>query len=117
MSDQTADDGVLRIDVERGTQMALVHCHGRLVGGVSAFFFFKISQLIPESKRIVLDLSDLQHTDSMGLGTLVHLYVSAKAADCSLELVNLSQQAQRLIGITNLSSVLTIIGESDIKFA
>ena len=65
---------------------------------------------------LVLDLSDLKHTDSMGLGTLVRLYVSAKSAGCSLELLNLSKQIQHLLGITNMLSVFTVIGENGIKW-
>jgi anti-anti-sigma factor len=63
----------------------------------------------------VLDLSDLKHTDSMGLGALVRLYVSAKSAGCSLELMHLSKQIQHLLGLTNMLSVFTVIGENGIK--
>jgi anti-anti-sigma factor len=71
--------------------------------------------MIPESKRIILDLTDLKHMDSMGLGTLVRLLVAAKAAGCSLELVNLSQQIRNLLGLTNMLSVFTVVGEHHIK--
>ena len=46
-------------------------------------------QLMPEFKRIVLDLSDIAYMDSMGLGTLVRLVVSAKSAGSSVELYKL----------------------------
>jgi len=52
----------------------------------------------------------------MGLGTLVRLFVSAKAAGCNLELMHLSKQISHLLGLTNLSQVFTVIGESGIKF-
>jgi anti-sigma B factor antagonist len=52
----------------------------------------------------------------MGIGTLVRLYVSAKAAGCSLELVNLSGQIRNLLGITNVLSLFTVIGENGVRF-
>jgi anti-anti-sigma factor len=74
-----------------------------------------VKALIPQTKRIVLDLTDLTHMDSMGLGTLVRLYVSARAAGCDLELVNLGKRIRQLLGMTNLMSFFTIIGENDVR--
>jgi len=96
--------------------VAVVHCHGRLVAGVEDVLHTTVRQLIPTNKRIILDLSDLQHTDSMGLGTLVRLYVAAKSAGSSLELMHLSKQIRHLLGLTNLFDVFTVIGENGIKF-
>jgi anti-anti-sigma factor len=96
--------------------VVLVLCHGRLVAGVDDILYATVRQLIPTNKRIILDLSDLQHTDSMGLGTLVRLYVGAKSADSSLELMHLSKQIRHLLGLTNLFDVFSIIGEKGVKF-
>jgi anti-anti-sigma factor len=96
--------------------VVLVLCHGRLVAGVADVLYTTVRELIPTNKRIILDLSDLQHTDSMGLGTLVRLYVGAKSAGSSLELMHLSKQIRYLLGLTNLFDVFTIIGENGIKF-
>ena len=108
---------LLTIDVERcAGNVYVLRCHGKLVAGVTGVLYAQVSELIPQTKRIVLDLSDLKHTDSMGLGTLVRLYVSAKSAGCSLELMHLSKQIQHLLGLTNMLSVFTVIGENGIKF-
>jgi anti-sigma B factor antagonist len=111
MSDELAESR-LTLDIERTSDVAVVRCSGQLVAGVNNFLYTEISRLIPDSKRIVLDLTDLAHMDSMGLGTLVRLYVSAKSAGCSLELVNLGKRIRQLLGVTHLLSVFTIIGES-----
>lgn len=113
----TAVAPILTLDIEHCTgDVFVVRCHGRLIAGVTDALSSKITPLIPISKRIVLDLSDLQHTDSMGLGALVRLFVSAKSAGCSLELTHLSKQIRHLLGLTNLFSVFTIIGENGVKF-
>jgi anti-sigma B factor antagonist len=114
---ETAVAPVLTVDVQRcAGNVFVVRCHGKLVAGVTDILSSRVTQLIPTTQRIVLDLSGLKHTDSMGLGTLVRLFVSAKSAGCSLELINLSQQIRHLLGLTNLFSVFTVIGENGIKF-
>jgi anti-sigma B factor antagonist len=82
-----------------------VDCRGRLVSGACGPFYDKIHALIPENKRIVLDLTDLAFVDSMGLGTLVRLYVSAKSGGSCLQLINLGKQVRELLGITHLLSL------------
>jgi anti-sigma B factor antagonist len=114
MSDQTAA-GLLTLDIERTGSAVVVHCHGKLVAGVSDLLYSRVKQLLPDSKRIVLDLSDLTRMDSMGLGTLVRLYVSARSAGCDLQLMNLGKQVRELLGLTHLLSAFTIVGEHGIK--
>jgi anti-sigma B factor antagonist len=101
----------LTLETERKDNMVLVRCKGKLQAGVSDAFYAKISKLIPDNKRIVLDLTGLTRMDSMGLGALVRLYVSAKGAGCSLELIHIGKRIRELLGITHLLSVFTIIGE------
>jgi anti-sigma B factor antagonist len=99
------------LDVERTERAIVVRCHGKLISGVTGTLHAKVSQLIPGAKLIVLDLGDLTYMDSMGLGVLVRLYVSAKAAGCELQLMHLGKRVRELLSITNLLSVFTIIGE------
>jgi anti-sigma B factor antagonist len=75
----------------------------------------KVKELIPQSKRIVLDLTDLSMMDSLGLGTLVRLYVSAKAGGSCVVLVNVGPRIRQLLGITNLLSVLTDMCEQGVN--
>jgi len=96
--------------------VVMVLCHGKLVAGSEGVLYSTVHQFIPAKKRIILDLADLQHTDSMGLGTLARLYVSAQSAGCSLELMHLNKQIRHLLGLTNMFEVFKVIGESGIKF-
>ena len=114
MPDQVADC-VLTLEIERKPEVAVVLLRGRLVAEVSGNFYTRIRQLIPEYKRIVLDLTSLTHMDSMGLGTLVRLVVSAKSNGCSLELINLGKRIRQLLGVTHLLGVFTIVGEKGVK--
>ncbi len=105
----------LTLEIDLASVPAVVRCSGRLVTGVNNTLYRKVSELIPHSKRIVLDLTGLTFMDSTGLGTLVRLYVAARSAGCNLELVNLGKRIRELLGVANLLSVFTIIGENNIR--
>jgi anti-sigma B factor antagonist len=114
MPDQ-AVASLLALAVDRSGDAAAVRCSGRLVAGVNNRLYLEVSQLIPTSKRILLDLTDLTHMDSSGLGTLVRLYVSAKSAGCALQLFNIGKPIRNLLGVTHLLSVFEIIGNNNIR--
>ncbi len=105
----------ITLESKRSGDCALVRCHGRLVSGGTDHFYSEVKQLIPGSKRLVLDLTDLAYVDSTGMGTLVRLYVSANSAGCSLELINIGKRVKELLGLTNLWSVFAVIGENQIR--
>ncbi|HZS49928.1 MAG TPA: STAS domain-containing protein [Bryobacterales bacterium] len=89
----------------------VVHCAGKLTAASTSIFHERVKGLFPTAKRVVLDLTDIAQMDSMGLGTIVGLYVSAKASGCELELINLSKQVRRLLSLTNLLSLFEPCGQ------
>jgi len=101
----------LALEVVRSGSDAIVRCRGKLVAGVTDDLYNAVRPLIPEAKRIVLDFTELTHVDSMGLGTLVRLYVSSTSAGCDLQLVNLGKRIRELLGLTNLLSVFALVGD------
>ena len=105
----------LTFDIERSGETTVVRLHGKLIAGVGDVFYSKIKALIPDSKRIVLDMADLERMDSIGLGAVVRLYVSGRSAGCSVELMNIGKPVRDLLGVTHLLSVLSIIGENGIR--
>src|SRR5437763_17127222 len=87
----------LRLHVGAKGDATVVECSGRLTADVASILMNEVRDLIPRSKRIVIDLTDLTHMDSSGLGALVVLYVSARRANWELRLVNLSKQVRELL--------------------
>jgi anti-anti-sigma factor len=90
----------------------IVQCTGKLTAGQTSLLRDEVKRLIPESKKIVLDLTGLTLMDSLGLGTIVALYVSAKASGTKLVLINLSPRVGDLFRVTNVWSVLEVYGEN-----
>jgi anti-anti-sigma factor len=89
---------------------AVVECHGKLTAENAPLLKSEVREMIPNQKRIILDLKEAPLMDSSGLGTIVGLYVSARTHRCSLELINANQQIRELFGISNLLSLFEPAG-------
>ena len=114
MAAESAPAG-LTLEISRSGGIATVRCSGKLVAGVTNLLYTEVKELIPGSRQITLDLTDLVHMDSMGIGTVVRLYVSAKSAGCDLRLINLGKRVREILGVTHLLSVFSIVGEDGVR--
>ncbi len=108
-------DGSFHCDLEKsndeeknGEQVTTVKCHGELVSDTAAKVKELVKPLISVGGRIILDLGDVKHMDSAGLGALVGLKVSAiKQEHCNLELANTTRGVQELLRITHLTQMFS----------
>lgn len=117
MSANSAPIPTPRLTLRTYTQgdTTVVQCTGKLSAGVTDILYAEVKGLIPHAKRIVLDLTDLTYMDSSGLGTIIGLYVSAKAAGCDLSPINLSKRIRELFSITNVLSLFEACAEYNVK--
>jgi anti-sigma B factor antagonist len=89
-------------------KVTTITCHGRLVSDTAEQLKVLVKPLITEGGRIVIDFADLKYLDSLGLGTLVGLKVSAvNKGFCKLELTNLSPRVRELLSLTNLTELFS----------
>lgn len=95
----------LHLETVRTPEEITVRCTGRITSATSAQLQTTVRSLMPETKCIVLDLTDVKHMDSSGLGAIISLYVSCKRQRCGLKLIHLNQRLQELFRITKLASV------------
>jgi len=87
----------------------VVDCSGRLVfGEESASLRDTVKKLIAQSPKVVLNLHDVTHIDSGGLGTLVSLYTTARNAGGAVKLARLSQRVGDLLQVTKLLTVFDV---------
>jgi anti-anti-sigma factor len=88
----------------------VVECAGRLTMEYAQDLKTEVKPLIPNHKRIILDLSEVAFMDSSGVGTLVGLYISARNAGGKLEVCNMSKAVRDLLGMSHLLSVFEACG-------
>ena len=86
-------------------------CRGCITTETSGRFKSEVKKLLPQSKLVIVDLGQVNHIDSSGLGTVLATYISAKSAGCDLRLVHLSQRIKDLLQLTRLPSVFEGYGE------
>src|SRR5207245_8931777 len=99
--------------IRRMNGVAVAYCGGRLVlGEESKSLRLLVKDLLNKSPQIVLDLGDVTHMDSGGLGALVALYTSARAAGGAIKLVNLSARLRDRLQTSRLATVLEILGRA-----
>jgi anti-sigma B factor antagonist len=101
-----------KFDVESQPDVTVVRCHGRLVVENGSFLRNAVHKYIKPGAKVVLDLTNLSHCDSMGLGAVISLYVSSRSAGCRLEVINLGQNIRRLFSIANILSLFEPAADS-----
>ena len=75
----------LKLETIRTPEEITVRCAGRITSATTGLLQTTVRNLLPETKSLVLDLTDVNHMDSSGLGAVVGLYVSARRRACRVE--------------------------------
>ncbi len=95
----------LQLETTRTPDETLVRCIGRITSTTSPMLQTAVRNLIPETKLVVLDLTDVSYMDSSGLGAIVGVYLSARRQQRELKLINLNQRLKELFRITNMAKI------------
>jgi len=95
----------LTLNVEKAPGQTTVHCSGKVTARSAEQLLNTVRPLIPETKRLVLDLTNLEYLDSSGLGTVVRLWMTGKKAGCEVKVSHLSPRIKDLFTLTNISSI------------
>jgi anti-sigma B factor antagonist len=102
----------LRLEPERKASETLVRATGRITSSTSATLETTLRDLVSESKRVVLDLTQVDYIDSSGLGALVSVYMHARRANCDLEIANPKQRLKDLFSRSGLAKVFTAVQDA-----
>ena len=84
-----------------------------LFGEESASLRTRVKDLLNKSRHIVLDLGEVTHIDSGGLGTLVALFVSARKVGGNIKLANLGSRPSEVLKITKLVTVFEVFDKTE----
>jgi anti-anti-sigma factor len=105
---------MLTIDVEKASDVAVVHCAGRLVRGAEVCTLRNAVVSEKNTRIVVLDLSQLEFMDGGGLNALVSLHHWTRNHGIQLKLVNLSPFVREMLIRTRLNGVLDISSLRDV---
>lgn len=104
----------LKINTKQVDGITVVYCNGRIVfGEEAASLREQVKNLLTSAKHIVLNLGGVSYIDSGGLGTLVGLYTSARAAGGDIRLANLTQRVGDQLQITKLVTVFEVFDSEE----
>ncbi len=95
----------LTLKIEQNADGATAHCAGKITATSTGQLQEDVRPLILNSKRVVLDLAQVNYLDSSGLGAVVRLWMTAKKANCDFKVSNLTPRIKDLFSLTNLSSI------------
>jgi anti-sigma B factor antagonist len=95
---------------KRATQgVAILACHGRIMFGDEANLLRSVLRdVLATNRRVVVDLADVNHLDSGGLGMLVGVRSSAKADGAEIKLSGMGQRLRDVLQITKLATVFDV---------
>jgi anti-sigma B factor antagonist len=96
----------LCLTINRTPTETTVHCRGRITLETAQSLRATVKPLFSDSDTVVLDLINVSYMDSSGLGTIVGLCASAKAANCELKLINLNRRLKESLSIARLNELL-----------
>lgn len=102
----TAPAPQLQFETHKDAEETTVLCSGKIISETNGMLLAEVQPLIPETKRIVLDLTNVSYVDSSGMGALVRLWVSTKRANCEFKVINLNERIKDLLRVANLSKML-----------
>jgi anti-anti-sigma factor len=103
----------LALRTDQHSDEAVVYGTGRITAATSSLLQTTIRGLIPECKRIQLDLTNVTHIDSTGIGAMVSVYTSASRAKCDFKVVNAQPRIRDLFEITKLRAIFEEAHASD----
>lgn len=89
----------------------VVDCHGQIVRRLAeetAALRHLVTHLMSESPRIVLNLTNVHHIDSTGIGMLVGLHIAAGKVGAAVKLAGLVGHVKSVMETTELITIFDV---------
>ncbi len=96
----------LSLTINKTPTDTTVHCRGRITLETAPSLRATVNPLFSDSTTVVLDLINVGYVDSSGLGAIIGLCSSAKAANCELKLINLNRRLRESLNMARLNELL-----------
>lgn len=99
----------LELQIVSHASVALVRCRGRLIYGPEASELVStLRMLLDTTKQIVLQLAEVTHIDSGGVGALGAAFMAAHNRKAEIKLATLSPRVEEVLHITALERLFDI---------
>ena len=99
----------LSLETRNCGDVIIVHCQGRIVYRDEAAALSQVvGQVLPQARKLVLDLSGVTAMDSAGIGELALLQTWAQGSNVSLKCAGPNPMVRTLLDLTNLDSVVEV---------
>jgi anti-anti-sigma factor len=109
-----APSSALSVELRLHGDVALLCCRGRLVyRQESKELTTIVSDLLGLTRRLVVDLSEVERADSAGLGELVMLHMWADGMGYAIAFAGPTARVRNVLELTNLVSMLEVYGTLD----
>lgn len=110
-----SDQPELTLDIEVVADIAIVRCRGALTLSSASQLRHEAKRLLLQARVVTFDFTDLARIDSVGLGTMASLYVSARNAGRDLHIVNLAPRIREIFSVARLLSLFESAGNGNIR--
>lgn len=95
----------LRLEIRPIGEVAVVQCHGRVIGGNEVFTLHsQAGDAIEKYGDVVLQLENVEFVDSSGLGAMMWLVQAARAKGGDVKLSGLTPKIRKVLELTHLLS-------------
>ena len=104
----------LSLETRESGEVIVIHCEGRIVYRDEVAALSRVvDKALEQTRAVVLDLAGVHGLDSAGLGELVLAHMAAESEGKTVKLAGASPRVQKLLELTNLSSLLGIYPSVD----
>jgi len=99
----------LSLETRVAEDVTVICCKGRIAYGIEAAALSgEIAELVPQTRRVVIDLSGVEMIDAAGLGALISVALTAQANQCSIKLAAPGNLIRQLLELTKVTSVFAV---------
>jgi anti-anti-sigma factor len=99
----------LSLETSISEDVVVVHCKGRVVyRDEAALLYRNVAELLPRTRLLVLDLSQVEMIDGTGLGEFAALFTRAQTGGCIVKLAAPTPRVREVLELTRLASVFDV---------
>ena len=99
----------LSLEIRSSDDAIVVYCKGRIIYRKEvAALSCTLAEVLPQTRQLVLEMSEVESMDGAGLGELLSALSSAQARGCRMKLAAPSKRVRELLDMTRLASVFEV---------